>query len=105
MSLTPTKAREALRARRAASQTWSQIAEDLDENPGFLWNIANGKRRCPHRLLVKLDATIDHTEDPEWSAQGAWLPDYMITDITAIGGGNFSKGVRRLWRAYIEGEG
>lgn len=92
------KAIEALRARHSASGSWERVADELNENQGYLWRIAEGERRCPTRICKKLGLL----DEVEWSAQGAWLPDYMIEDIRELGDGNFSEGVRRLWNTVNE---
>jgi hypothetical protein len=33
---------------------WQTLADELGENRGYLYNVANGRRRPSYRLIVKL---------------------------------------------------
>ena len=34
--------------------SWRKVAEELKENPGYMWNVGKGKKRACSRLLKKL---------------------------------------------------
>lgn len=61
MGDTSQQAQKALRRKYNDLGGWQHVADDLGENVGFVWRIANGKRPAPNSILSKLGLPVADT--------------------------------------------
>lgn len=84
--------------RKANGLTVAQMAEKLE----FVSVESYRSRRWREQMPVRQWTAFQrqYGGEIEYKSQGAYLPGYMIDSIEDLGEGNFSEGVRRLWRAW-----